>query len=221
MKHLLLTTIAVTSLLATTAFADPIHDAAGNGDLAGVQAELDKGVDVNAKDGWEWTPLHIAASKSHKEIIELLIAKGADVHAKSYRERTPLHDAAYRGHKEIVELLIDAGADVNAKNNSGETPLDLAIERKKTDTADLLRKHGGKTGEELALMPRLEYSKNQWPFTVSFTTAEGSTYVFQASGDLKNWSRVEEVNGTGGEVKVTDWREAIFQKQYYRVKLVE
>ena len=63
--------------------------------------------------------------------------------------------------------------------------------------------------------------KTALPFTVSFTTAEGSTYVFQASGDLKNWSKVEEVNGTGGEVKVTDLREAIFQKQYYRVKLVE
>ena len=63
--------------------------------------------------------------------------------------------------------------------------------------------------------------KTASPFTVSFTTAEDSTYVFQASGDLKNWSKVEEVKGTGGEVKVTDWREAIFQKQYYRVKLVE
>ena len=63
--------------------------------------------------------------------------------------------------------------------------------------------------------------KTASPFTISFTTTEGSTYVFQASSDLKNWSKVEEVNGTGGEVKVTDWREAIFQKQYYRVKLVE
>ena len=47
MKHLLLTTIAAV-LLVGTAFADPIHDAARNGDLAGVQAELDKAVDVNA-----------------------------------------------------------------------------------------------------------------------------------------------------------------------------
>ena len=47
MKHLLLTTIAAV-VLATTAFADPIHTAARNGDLAGVQAELDKGVDANA-----------------------------------------------------------------------------------------------------------------------------------------------------------------------------
>ena len=49
MKHLLITTIAAV-LLATTAFADPIHDIAWKGDLAGVQAELDKGVDANAKE---------------------------------------------------------------------------------------------------------------------------------------------------------------------------
>ncbi|MDE2641804.1 MAG: PQQ-binding-like beta-propeller repeat protein [Verrucomicrobiota bacterium] len=60
--------------------------------------------------------------------------------------------------------------------------------------------------------------KTAWSFIVSFITLEDSTYVFQASADLKNWSKVEEVNGTGDEVKVTDRREAIFQKQYYRVK---
>ena len=63
--------------------------------------------------------------------------------------------------------------------------------------------------------------KTASPFTVSFTTADGSTYVFQASGDLKNWSKVEEVNGTGGEVKVTDLREALFKKQYYRVLRID
>ena len=47
MKHLLLTTIAAVVLVGT-AFADPIHDAVNRGDLAGVQAELDKGVDANA-----------------------------------------------------------------------------------------------------------------------------------------------------------------------------
>jgi ankyrin repeat protein len=38
---------------------------------------------------------------------------------------------------------------VNAKNKGGRTPLDSAIAFKHTETADLLRKHGGKTGEEL------------------------------------------------------------------------
>jgi len=33
--------------------------------------------------------------------------------------------------------------------NDGQTPLDWAIRGEETETADLLRKHGGKTGEEL------------------------------------------------------------------------
>ena len=70
MKHFLLTTIAAV-LLVGTAFADPIHDAAFDGDLAEVQAELDKGVDVNAKDENERTPLHFAAIIDHIEIAEV------------------------------------------------------------------------------------------------------------------------------------------------------
>ena len=57
--------------------------------------------------------------------------------------------AANKGHKEIVELLITKGADVNVQGVAGGTPLDNAILRKHPETADLLRKHGGKTGEEL------------------------------------------------------------------------
>jgi ankyrin repeat protein len=104
------------------------------------------GADVNAKNVDGWTPLHEAAFGGRKEIVELLISNGADVNAKHDGfGTTPLHRAAYRGHKEIVELLIGKGADVNAKNANGETPIDWA----KGETADLLRKHGGKTFEEL------------------------------------------------------------------------
>jgi ankyrin repeat protein len=216
MKHLLLTTIAAV-LLATTAFADPIHDAAWDGNLAGVQAELDKGVDVNAKtdDGWErtplhlatwtghkrvaellidkgafldakdkegWTPLHMAAlnvrkeivellfdkgafldakdrwgrtplhiatNEGHKEVVELLVTKGADVNAKEEDGWTPLFRAVGQGHKEMVELLIAKGADVDAKGDDGRTPLDWAVDLGYTEITDLLRKHAGKTSEEL------------------------------------------------------------------------
>jgi hypothetical protein len=50
---------------------------------------------------------------------------------------------------ELISVLIKKGADVNAKNNKGITPLDVAIMRSHTELADLLRKHGGKTGEDL------------------------------------------------------------------------
>jgi ankyrin repeat protein len=139
MKHLLLTTIAAV-LLATTAFAGPIHDAAKIGDLAGVQAELDKGVDVGAKDEFGRTPLYLAAENGRKQVAELLIAKGADVNAKN--GFTPLHRAAYQGHKEIAELLIANGADVNAKDDDGRTPLHYAAKYATKEVVELLIPNG-------------------------------------------------------------------------------
>ena len=58
-----------------------------------------------------------------------------------------MHYAAQFGHKEVVELLIAKGADLNAKDTFSTTPLDYT--KRHPEIADLLRKHGGKTGEEL------------------------------------------------------------------------
>ena len=167
-------------MLVGTAFSAPIHDAAMYGNLAGVQAELDKGVDVNAKNDFGETPLDMVlwlngasetadlirkrGGKTSKELIALSdavrtgniedvkkhLAAGADVNIKDDNwGATPLHFAARNGRKGKAELLIAEGADVNAQRGDGETPLDDAILFKQTKIADLLRKHGGKTGEEL------------------------------------------------------------------------
>ena len=96
-----------------------------------------------------WTPLHWAASRGHKELVELLITNGVDVNTKTDDGSTPLHEAARQGRTETGEVLITKDADVNAKDYDGKTPLDWAIEWKRTETSNLLRKHGGKTGEEL------------------------------------------------------------------------
>ena len=57
--------------------------------------------------------------------------------------------AAKEGHNYIVELLISNGANVNTKDSRGETPLDWVGALNQEKVAQLLRKHGGKTGEEL------------------------------------------------------------------------
>ncbi len=81
---------------------------------------------MNAKDDARITPLHPAANHNHKEVAELLIGKGADVNAKAWGDATPLD-----GAEEVSE---------------DGSPEDKAA---KKETADLLRKHGGKTSEEL------------------------------------------------------------------------
>jgi ankyrin repeat protein len=123
-----------------------IRKAVRDGNIEAVKQYLDTGTDVNAKEKDGWTPLHFAAEGGHKEVAELLIAAGADVNARDNWGRTPLHEAAYHSNKEIVGLLIAKGADVNAKDDDGTTPLDMVDDK---ETADLLRKHGGKTEEEL------------------------------------------------------------------------
>ena len=137
-----------------------LFEAVNRVDLQGIKDLLAKGVDVNVKDMNGGTPLHGAAFNGRKEIAELLVAKGANVNAKnSFVGMAPLHYAAQQRHKETAELLIGNGADVNVLANDGTTPLDWAekveawhsseIKVAKKETADLLRKHGGKTGEEL------------------------------------------------------------------------
>ena len=118
-------------------------DAAMNGNIASIKQHLDAGANVSTKDANDWTPLYNAGKK---EIAELLISRGADVNATDKSGWTPLH-AAVMGGKETVELLIANGANVNARVASGSykgmTPLDLAS---KTEIADLIRKHGGESG---------------------------------------------------------------------------
>ena len=154
MKQLLITISAV--LLVACGPSVSINKDARDGNIEAVKQHLAAGADVNAKDEDGETPLHYTVYKGHKEIAELLIEKGADVDAGNSFGSTPLHNAAIDGHTEIVELLIAKGADVNAKADTGWTPLDSAervseddspeVKANKKETADLLRKHGGKTG---------------------------------------------------------------------------
>ena len=154
MKHLLLTTIAAVVLMGCgPSEADrALHTAVIQENTKAVKEHLASGADVNAKDDEGISLLHYAVFNGHKEITELLIAKGADVNGRRVKggsEWTPLHHAAIYNRKETVEPLVAAGADVNAKDVDGETPLDWAIKLKHPEVAELLRKHGGKTKNEL------------------------------------------------------------------------
>jgi ankyrin repeat protein/mono/diheme cytochrome c family protein len=129
----------------TTELAKAIRD----GDLKAVRAQLDAGVDVNARDADGNTPLLLTAVYAGPECVELLIKKGADVNAKNKLGATPLHRAATSYEK--AKLLIDAGADARAKTKSGRTPLTLAARKAgNSQTVKLLLDNGADAKERNA-----------------------------------------------------------------------
>ena len=153
-----ITTAAVIMIGGGNSQSPSIHDAAGaagrKGNIEAVKQHLAAGTDVDARDAEDKTPLHHAPYWGHKEIVALLIAEGADVNAKDNAGETSLHWAVVGGEKEIVAALINNGADVNAKSDRSETPLDFAPT--KPEIANLLRKHGAKTGKEIAAERRAQ-----------------------------------------------------------------
>ena len=111
-----------------------------------VEALIQKGVDVNARDGDNSTPLHLALSKSHVDpkTLRLLLQHGADVKARDKDGLTPLHCASCWAEVESVQLLIQHGADVDARDKKNSTPLHLALSKGHVDpeTLRLLLQHG-------------------------------------------------------------------------------
>ena len=140
-----------------------------------IELLIANGANVNAKENAKiiqgttggMSALHYSAKAGSKETTELLISKGANINPMNTKEETPLHIAAYKGNKDTVRILIAANANINETDKKGSTPLDHALHEENSDplnpffkirmksfesrkeVADLLRKHGGKTGEEL------------------------------------------------------------------------
>ena len=131
MKILLITLIALSS--STLAQIGPPKDhftpAVIDGDLAAVQAFLDKGVSANARSFQGGSPLMYAVTHNRLEIAKLLINNGADINFR-YNGKTLLHLAAEKENtsKEVVQLLIDNDADLNPRDiYYNTTPLHNAV----------------------------------------------------------------------------------------------
>ncbi len=78
----------------------------------------------------------------------VLVGCGESQEAKDRALKDAIKNAMEKYGREDKQAIAE-GADVNVTDEDGETPLDWVIEKNHTEIADLLRKHGGKTGAEL------------------------------------------------------------------------
>jgi len=114
------------------------------GNIEDVKDRLSDGADVNVRRWSRRTDRKLLSEEDEVLLKGNLFGGGIK---KGY---TALHYAARNGQTEILKLLLSNGADVNAKYEDRDiTPLDLANSEEHTEIIELLKKNGGKTGQEL------------------------------------------------------------------------
>ena len=140
--------------------------AARTGKPEAVQALLDHGAQIDAKESLRGTTaLMWAAEQGHEKVIRLLASRGANVGAASSVSipkvapgngdnnddlklgvpiggLTPLLFAAREGHMEAVTALLDAGANVNQTAADGSSALLVAVLNGNYDIAVFLMDKG-------------------------------------------------------------------------------
>ena len=135
-----------------------------------------KPVSENLKKDPTGLLLHDAAFEGNIKLVGKYLAEGININSKNKVGNTALHYAAFNHKWKIVDLLVANGAKVNPRGSDGNTPLDWAfnlktpqawlirnksldvvtggvvhVDNSESKVIDLLRKHGGKTGEELKI----------------------------------------------------------------------
>jgi ankyrin repeat protein len=145
MKHLLITTIAAVVLVGCSA-TELFHPAQSSppATVALLQRQ------ITDKELKAIGDLHLAVEEGNLNAILQCLESGTDIECvRGKASFRVLHRAVEAGNMSIVKLLIQKQANVNAMAIQGWTPLDLALKKDHVEVAQLLRKNGGKTGEEL------------------------------------------------------------------------
>jgi uncharacterized protein len=115
------------TLLAITAQAGPLADAAATGDNATVRALLKSKPDVNAP-GADGTPaLHWVVRIQDQETLAALLRAGADANLANRYGVRPLHLAIGNNDLASVRQLLKAGADAGSVDAAGDSCLVQAI----------------------------------------------------------------------------------------------
>jgi hypothetical protein len=101
-------------------------EAAFRGAHTEVNALIEEGADVDAKERHGNTAIAEAALAGHTPTVGVLLRHHANPNIPGEDARTALHRAAFHGWNTAVELLLNWGADPDAKDEAGKTPSQIA-----------------------------------------------------------------------------------------------
>lgn len=100
-------------IIASSAAANELVNAAQLGDIGRVRELLNKGADVNTKNNLGYTALMAASRDDYLDIVKELINRNANIDSKSNSGYTALMYAFEKGRIDTVKLLLNKGASVN------------------------------------------------------------------------------------------------------------
>jgi len=103
-----------------------LHIVIARRDLVWTRFLIQKGANVNTRDGRGATPLQLAANLGFIDGVEALVANKADLNQANDSGETPLITAVHRRDVPMMRLLLKAGADPDRADNSGRSARDYA-----------------------------------------------------------------------------------------------
>lgn len=147
-----------------------LFNAAQTGDLDGVKAAIEAGVDVNAKTRYSATALSFAAEKGHLEIVRFLIEQGADPNVQdTFYNATPLTWANQKRksepHQAVAKFLKENGAELPTfKADPNRSKKKAAKPKKKEDAKEAEEDQPDFAPDsEMSRMADRAVSSENWP----------------------------------------------------------
>ncbi len=134
----LLATVFLSIVLAVTASAQTLIQAADQGDTAAIERLIAGGVAIDATDAAGQTPLLRAVQNNHLTAATRLIDAGANINAQAANQDTPWLLAGALGRTAMLRHMFPRGPDFTIRNRFGGNALIPACERAHVDTVAFL-----------------------------------------------------------------------------------